>query len=138
MFDKSTKKEPDTFGRTNRITEGTIIKGDIISETDFRLDGHLIGNFSSTGKIVIGLTGKIIGDITCINADIEGMFEGKMDVSELLHVKEKAKIKGDVITGKLSVESGAEFLASCSMKSTSKGTLQQPSKEAKIREEKTL
>jgi cytoskeletal protein CcmA (bactofilin family) len=120
MFDKNPKSYTDLLGKTNRIVEGTIIKGDIISQADFRLDGELIGNFQSKGKIVIGPAGKVIGDIICRNADIEGKFDGKIEVMEILNVKSKAKIYGEVIVGKLSVEPGAEFSASCVMKANVK------------------
>lgn len=116
MFDKKPKSYTDLLGKTNRIVEGTVIKGDIVSPADFRLDGHLIGNFQSKGKIVIGPTGSVKGDIICKNADIEGNFEGKIQVIETLSVKSKSSIQGDVICGKLAVEPGAIFTASCVMK----------------------
>ena len=116
MFEKSPKSYTDLLGKTNRIVEGTTITGDIISPADFRLDGHLIGNFQSKGKIVIGPAGSVKGDIICKNADIEGTFEGKIQVQEILNVKSKSHIIGEVICGKLSVEPGAEFSATCVMK----------------------
>jgi cytoskeletal protein CcmA (bactofilin family) len=116
MFEKKTKSYTDLLGKTNRIVEGTIIKGDIISASDIRIDGQLIGNFQTKSKIVIGPTGSIKGDIICKNADIEGDFEGKIQVQEILNVKAKAHIKGEVICGKLAVEPGAEFSATCIMK----------------------
>jgi len=116
MFEKSPKSYTDLLGKTNRIVEGTIIHGDIVSPADFRLDGHLIGNFQAKGKIVIGPAGSVKGDIICKNADIEGNFDGKIQVQEILNIKSKAHIKGEVICGKLSVEPGAEFSASCVMK----------------------
>lgn len=120
MFEKNPKSYTDLLGKTNRIVEGTVIKGDIISQADFRLDGELIGNFHSKGKIVIGPAGKVIGDIVCKNADIEGKFDGRIEVLEILNVKAKAKINGEVIVGKLSVEPGAEFSATCVMKANVK------------------
>lgn len=123
MFDKKTKSYTDLLGKTNRIVEGTTIKGDIISQADFRLDGELIGNFQSKGKIVIGPAGSVTGDIICKNADIEGKFSGKIQVAEILNVKHKAIIHGEVTVGKLSVEPGADFSASCKMKTNSKNTI---------------
>jgi cytoskeletal protein CcmA (bactofilin family) len=120
MFEKKTKSYTEFLGKTNRIVEGTIIKGDIISQADFRLDGELTGNFQTKGKIVIGPAGSVSGDIICKNADIEGKFNGKIEVAEILNVKHKAIIHGEVICGKLSVEPGAEFSASCTMKTTTK------------------
>ncbi len=100
MFDTKPKSYTDLLGKTNRIVEGTTIHGEIVSPADFRLDGHLIGNFQSKGKIVIGPAGSVKGDIVCKNADIEG--------------------KCEVICGKLSVEPGAEFSATCTMKTNQK------------------
>ncbi|HEY0047014.1 MAG TPA: polymer-forming cytoskeletal protein [Flavobacterium sp.] len=117
MFEKSQKSYTDLLGKTNRIVEGTVIRGNIFSHADFRLDGELTGNFQSHGKIVIGPAGMVKGDIICKNADIEGRFEGKIQVVEMLNVKAKASIHGEVICAKLSVEPGAEFSASCIMKS---------------------
>ena len=116
MFDKKPKSYTDLLGKTNRIVEGTTIKGDISSPADFRLDGHLIGNFESKGKLVIGPAGSVKGDIICKSCDIEGKFDGKILVSEILNLKSKAVIHGEVVCGKLAVEPGAEFSATCVMK----------------------
>ena len=116
MFDKKTKSYTDLLGKTNRIVEGTRIKGNIYSVADFRLDGELTGNFQCEGKIVIGPAGIVVGDIDCKSADIEGRFSGKIQVIELLNVKSTANIYGEVSVGKLSVEPGADFSASCTMK----------------------
>ncbi len=123
MFDKKPKSYTDLLGKTNRIVEGTTIKGDISSPADFRLDGHLIGNFECKGKLVIGPAGSINGDIICKNCDIEGKFDGKIQVVELLNLKSKAVIHGEVICGKLAVEPGAEFTATCTMKANVKNLL---------------
>ena len=116
MFDKKTKQTTENLGKTNRIVEGTIIRGNIQSVADFRLDGELIGNFQCEGKIVIGAEGKVTGDIEARNADIEGKFSGKIEVIELLNVKSTANIYGEVTVGKLSVEPGADFTATCVMR----------------------
>ncbi len=119
MFDKNKyKSTTDLLGKTNRIVEGTVIKGDITSAADFRLDGQLIGNFKSNGKLVIGPASIVMGDIIAENVDIEGRFEGRIKVSGMLSLKSKAVVKGEVMVGKLSVEPGADFSASCIMKSS--------------------
>lgn len=117
MFDKKPKNYTDLLGKTNRIVEGTTIKGDIESIADFRLDGHLIGNFNSKGKLVIGPAGSVTGDILAQNVDVEGKAEGKISVEEILNVKGTATIQGEVTCGKLAVEPGAKFTATCVMKS---------------------
>ncbi|QSW91291.1 MULTISPECIES: polymer-forming cytoskeletal protein [Flavobacterium] len=115
MFDKVKKNGTELLGKTNRIVEGTSIVGDIVSKADFRLDGELIGNFTSQGKLVIGMSGVVKGEIICNNADIEGQFHGKIKVLEVLNIKATAKIHGEVLVGKLSIEPGADFTATCTM-----------------------
>lgn len=102
-------------GQPNRIEKNTKIKGEIISEADFRIDGKLDGNVKTSGKVVIGKDGYIHGKVECVNADIEGNFNGELMVSELLSLKSSAVIEGTVVVSKLSVEPGATFNASCNM-----------------------
>lgn len=106
-------------GQPNRIEKNTKIKGDIVSEADFRIDGKLDGNVKTSGKVVIGKDGYIHGKVECVNADIEGSFNGELLVSDLLSLKSSAVIEGTVEVTKLAVEPGATFNATCSMKGKS-------------------
>ena len=103
-------------GQPNRIEKNTKIKGEIVSEADFRIDGKLDGNVKTSGKVVIGKDGYIKGKVECVNADIEGSFNGELLVSDLLSLKSSAVIEGTVSVTKLAVEPGATFNASCNMK----------------------
>lgn len=103
-------------GQPNRIGKNTKIKGDIISEADFRIDGTLDGNVKTSGKVVIGLEGYIHGKVECVQADIEGNFNGELIVQDLLSLKSSAVIEGVVSVAKLAVEPGATFNASCTMR----------------------
>jgi cytoskeletal protein CcmA (bactofilin family) len=131
MFsDKKDKKTMEPSASQNRINEGTHLKGDIVSTGFFRIDGKVEGSISNPSKIVLGKTGVIIGKMTCENADIEGRFEGNLDVSGTLTLKASAHIEGEVIVGKLAVEPGAVFNASCLMKGSEKGKTTQISASA--------
>lgn len=99
----------------NQIGSGTVIKGDVVSNEAIRIDGTLEGSLISKGKLVIGATGIIEGEVTCQNADVWGVVQGQITVSELLSLKSSSKLNGDIITNKLSIEPGATFTGSCSM-----------------------
>ncbi len=99
----------------NLVGSGTTIKGEIDSKGDIRIDGKIVGEVRSKGKIVLGETGVIEGDIYCANADFSGKIEGKADVTELLSLKAEAVFNGDIITNKLSIEPGAKFSGTCTM-----------------------
>ncbi len=115
MFSDKQKPMESFGGQPNRIEKNTVIKGDITSQADFRIDGKLEGNVKTSGKVVIGKDGLIKGKVECVNADIEGNFNGELYVSELLALKSSAKIEGTVNVSKLAVEPGATFNASCKM-----------------------
>ncbi|MBU2995946.1 polymer-forming cytoskeletal protein [Cellulophaga baltica] len=117
MFSDNKKQKgmPEIGGQPNRIEKNTRIKGDITSEADFRIDGKLDGNVKTSGKVVIGKDGYIHGKVECVNADIEGSFNGELLVTNLLSLKSSAKIEGVVSVSKLAVEPGATFNAACTM-----------------------
>ncbi len=99
----------------NIIGTGTSIVGDITSDGDIRIDGTLSGNLSTKGKVVIGTSGKIKGEVNCKNSDISGKLEGKVAVKELLTLKSSCKIIGDITTNKLAIEPNAVFTGTCNM-----------------------
>jgi cytoskeletal protein CcmA (bactofilin family) len=106
--------EPDNT-TINLISNGTDITGDIKSNGDIRIDGTLSGNLNTKGKVVIGPTGKVTGEVICKNSEVSGIVEGKITVGQLLNLKASSKILGDIVTSKLSIEPGAKFSGSCKM-----------------------
>ena len=99
----------------NIIGSGTTIKGDIDCNGDMRIDGKVTGNLKISGKIVIGPTGDINGQITCKNSEIEGKVDGKIFVAELLVLKSTAANLGDISTTKLDIDPGATLTGNCKM-----------------------
>ena len=102
----------------NLISLGTDITGDIKSSGDIRIDGSLTGNLNTKGKVVIGTTGKVKGEVNCKNSEVAGLIEGKITVCQLLNLKASSKIHGDIVTLKLSIEPGAIFSGNCKMSDT--------------------
>lgn len=113
----------------NLISNGTDIIGDIKSNGDIRIDGSLKGNLSTKGKVVIGPTGKINGEIICKNSEVSGIIEGKITVGQLLNLKASSKILGDIATSKLSIEPGAIFSGTCKMSENDGGAATTKEKE---------
>ena len=99
----------------NIIKAGTVIKGDITASGDFRFDGTLEGNIQLNGKLVVGDSGVINGNVLCQNANIIGSVNGNISVKELLSLHATARVKGDILINKLSIEPGAEFTGRCRM-----------------------
>lgn len=118
MFNKANtpNTNPESSKEQSRIAAGTVITGDIEAKGGFRIEGTIKGNVTTAGKVVISKGGFIEGNLNCQNADFEGKFKGKLVVQDTLTLRSTAVIEGEVISGKLSVEPGACFNATCEMK----------------------
>lgn len=99
----------------NLLGSGTVVKGEIKLNGDFRIDGTFIGSINCKGKVVVGPTGIIEGEIICQNADFSGEIKATVKVAELLTLKESTKFTGDITTNKLAIEPGAKFSGNCIM-----------------------
>jgi len=102
----------------NLIGVGTTIEGNITSNGDIRVDGSLKGNVNTKGKVIVGESGRINGEVYCKNFELEGSIEGKVFISELLTLRAKSKLVGDITTNKLAIEPGAVFTGKCDMSGT--------------------
>jgi cytoskeletal protein CcmA (bactofilin family) len=105
-----------TIYERNVIGKKTTINGEINSEGDFRIDGVVEGSIHAKGKVIIGKEGRVQGEITCSNAEIEGHVSGNLVVDNMLSLKASSSVTGEVVIGKLTVEPGAVFNAVCSMR----------------------
>lgn len=116
MFSEAKKTKPaSNQNEQNRIAAGTLITGEISGKGCFRIEGTLEGSLKTPGKVVISEGGLINGTLECENADIEGSFKGKLFVKGVLSLRSPANIEGEVVAGKLAVEPGAVFNATCEM-----------------------
>src|ERR1043166_4411678 len=97
------------------ISAGTTVKGDISSNHDLRIDGSIIGNVSSSAKIVIGASGSVEGDISGNQADIVGKVSGNIKTKDLLQLRGDCTVNGNVYAGKLQIEPTATFNGQCHM-----------------------
>ncbi len=99
----------------SRISAGTIIKGEIISPSDIRIDGKFEGKIQSKGRVIIGESAVIKGDILCNDIDLWGKVEGNVYVKDTLSLKEGCVVNGNLHIRRLSVELGSTFNGNCKM-----------------------
>ena len=97
----------------SRISAGTVIKGEIQSPYDLRIDGTFEGKIQTKGRVVIGESAIIKGNIICENIDLWGVVEGDLFVKDTLALKEGCKMNGNINISRLAVELGATFNGTC-------------------------
>jgi len=134
-FNKKKTETMATYQETptnsiNSFANGTEIIGEVKSGGDIRIDGKLKGNINIKGRLVIGNSGIVEGEINCSNCDVSGKIVGKVNVTDLFSLKATAIVEGDVTTKKLSIEPGAVFTVTCKMNEEKGQTspIQQPEK----------
>jgi cytoskeletal protein CcmA (bactofilin family) len=116
MLKRRDKISNESQSQVNRLVEGTKVVGDIAADSTIFIDGEIVGNVFCRSKVVIGETGKVFGNISCADSDIEGSVDGSLEIEGLLVLRAKSKIAGDILTARLHIEEGALFVGSCHMK----------------------
>ena len=117
MFNSKSKNTFDESpsGASSIIGAGTVITGNIDSNADLRIDGQVIGNITTTAKILIGPDGFVEGDINGNQANILGKINGNIRVNDLVHLRGKAIVQGNIYAGKLQIEPTVTFNGECHM-----------------------
>jgi len=99
----------------SHISAGTIIKGEVSSLSDIRVDGIVEGKIYSKGKIVVGEAASVTGALVCSNVDFWGKMEGDVYVKDTMSLKGAASVNGNINVRKFQVEMGAQINGTCHM-----------------------
>ena len=125
MFNKGKSEEMDTpqsfdTNAIDRIAEGTVLEGSVNSARSIRVDGKVKGSVVCTGRVVVGKTGVIDGEIECDSADIEGTLNSTIKVNGMLELRPTAILNGEIRVSKISVDPGAQLNGNIDMGGTVK------------------
>ena len=90
------------------LSEGVLVKGELHFEKLLRINGSFEGNLKATGKLIVGVKGKVQGDVDLDEAEINGKIIGNITVNHLT-IGPYAEIIGNIHTQTLSYHSGAKF-----------------------------
>lgn len=93
------------------IGDGLKIQGNIASEGNLQVDGHVQGDVS-VKSLTVGPEGHVEGKITAHEIMVYGKVTGEM-VARIATLGRTARVVGDVAHENLSIESGAEFEGRC-------------------------
>jgi cytoskeletal protein CcmA (bactofilin family) len=96
------------------IGANSVFKGDIETKGTLRIDGTLNGNVNADW-VILSEKAILKGDIAARGSIIGGKVEGNLKVKELVELKSKGVIAGDVYTNKLSIVEGGVLNGRVSM-----------------------
>lgn len=105
----------NTGNAVNLLCEGTVIVGDIKTKNDIRIDGIIKGKIITSGRLVVGNTAKVEGNIDCQNVDVQGVVLGDIVASGVVALKSPARVVGNITSSVISIEPGVMFNGNCQM-----------------------
>jgi cytoskeletal protein CcmA (bactofilin family) len=82
------------------IPEGVVIQGSLTGGADTEIGGKIEGNVTVAGRVFIGETALISGNVSAASCRVDGMVEGKVECSDELELGPKGNLKADVAAGK--------------------------------------
>ncbi|MBP2685042.1 MAG: hypothetical protein H6Q79_3081 [Deltaproteobacteria bacterium] len=110
MFGKGSQKLETIVGNDTRIAGKVSVKGTI------RIDGTVEGDVQADW-VVVGVTGKILGNTRTRGMVVGGSVEGNIEAAETVELREKATMVGEIHAPKLAISEGAVFDGRARMKS---------------------
>lgn len=117
----ASKKELEQLGNTSTIiAKSATLDGNLETAGNLRIEGKLVGNIRCKAKVAMGDSSVVEGNIATQNAEIAGKIKGLLEVADLLILKSTAVIDGDIVAGKIMIETGAVFNGTCKMGATIK------------------
>lgn len=97
----------------NLLSEGTEVTGNIEANNDIRIDGSIKGDIKTTGRVVIGASAHIEGNVESAGADVIGHMKGNIISSGLVVLRDKSMFTGVIRSTVVTVEPGAVFNGEC-------------------------
>lgn len=82
------------------IPEGTTIEGSIKGSSDTEISGKVEGDVTIEGRLYLGGSAMVTGNIRATSCTIEGEIAGKIECKEDLEIGQSGKINSDAIAGR--------------------------------------
>ncbi|USD36996.1 polymer-forming cytoskeletal protein [Ferrimonas sp. SCSIO 43195] len=106
------------FGKTKKSRAGltyfaqsTRLEGSLHVEGDCVVDGHIIGELTATGLIVVESAGIIEGQVTAEQVQVEGKITGNLECQRLT-IAASGTVEGEIVTDKIEIFNGGQFIGS--------------------------
>ena len=105
----SNRQAPTLTDTTTVIGKGIHIKGELTGSAPIEVWGSLAGVTGTERQFLVREGGRIDGEIAAEEVIVEGMVDGKISAEKRVELRPTCRVKGDVVTGKLSIAEGAVF-----------------------------
>ncbi len=108
MFSKKNEKLESLIGMNSSF------RGNIETKGTLRIDGTLEGN-AGADWIILGEKASVQGDLAARAIIVGGSVEGNIRAKEIVEIKSKGRVTGDITSSKLTIVEGGLFDGRSSM-----------------------
>jgi len=95
------------------VPEGFRFEGTVAFDGRVRVDGSLTGRVEGRGRLEIGPTGEVKGDLDADELVVAGRVEGDLDASLRIELRAGAQVRGALRTPSLTMDEGALLDGPC-------------------------
>ena len=110
------KKDAGEMNVSSIIGPGTVVNGDINSQSSIRVEGEVIGKINSKETVIIQENGKVKAEIRATQVIVSGEVQGNIFATERLEITASGKVIGDITAPRVSIAEGVVFDGKCTMK----------------------
>jgi cytoskeletal protein CcmA (bactofilin family) len=90
------------------IGRSVTIHGELSGKEDLYMDGVVEGTISlPESRLTVGPNARVLADVDARDVVIFGLVEGNIRATGRIELRESGVMKGDIITGRLSIEENA-------------------------------
>ena len=100
---------PAVSSRRMIIPEGVVISGSVSSGAETEISGRVDGDVTVEGRLYLGPTALISGNVRATACKVEGLVEGKMECSQEIELGRTGRLNADAMAGKKATVAGQVF-----------------------------
>lgn len=115
-FGATRKGKPGKSRELATIGRSIQISGDLRGDEDLRIEGDVSGTVElRNNALTIGKEGKVHADVYARSIAVDGETRGDLYATERVSVHVNARVQGNIISPRVSIEEGAHFKGSIEM-----------------------
>jgi len=91
------------------VPDGVVISGSVTGSSDMEINGKIEGDIAVQGRLLLGPTALVSGNVHAGFCQIQGRVEGRVECSDELDLGQSGRLNADVVAGKRINLAGAVY-----------------------------
>lgn len=115
MLGKKDNSESANVKIKSIIGPDAVFEGTLRAKETTRVDGLIKGDVEIEETLILGVSGRVVGNVTAATIMVGGQVEGDLHANEKIIISATGKVSGNLHTKKLIIDENAVFHGQCFM-----------------------